>query len=475
MALEKPVSERVTVPANLELEQALLGAIIVNNDAFGAVSGFLRPSHFLEPIHARIFEVQGEVIRAGKVVTPLTLKTYLPAELDVGQMTLGRYIARLAAEATTVLNAEDYGREIQALALRRQLLVIGEDVANWAVSPEGHGNIPAQVADAEQRLYEVSRELTMGTQRGVSTAGAVAEEILNDLDNPKPRVPIVPTGLRALDRLIGGCQPGNLIVIAGRPGMMKTTLASSIALNVAGAGYGVDFKSMEMPRGQLVSRMMADIAFQEQEPLTYEAILNRRALTDRQRFYAQEAGRQLRQLPLIVDPQPGLTVAEISVRARRRADLLAKKGIRLALLVVDHLGKIAVSSSRRESNRHLELGEMTNALADLSKELELTAMVLCQLSREVDKRDNKRPTLIDLRESGRIEEDADVVIGNYREAYYLGKRREDDPGKEAARMARYLQTVYDLEALVLKNRNGPDGVGKLWVHPAAAAVRDTTG
>src|ERR1700710_2473718 len=228
-----------TAPHNIEAEQSVLGAILVNNDAFYRVSDFLEPKHFFEPIHQTIFETTGSLIRMGKVATPVTLKTFVPADTDIGGMTVGQYLARLAAEATTIINAHDYGRTIYELALRRDLIRIGEDMVNVAFDAPVDFAPRAQIEDAERRLYELaeSGRYDGGFQK-FSTALGIAVDMAAKAFQRDGKLSGIATGLRDLDVKMGGLQPSDLIILAGRPGMGKTALATNIAYNVAKAHRG---------------------------------------------------------------------------------------------------------------------------------------------------------------------------------------------------------------------------------------------
>ena len=263
-----------SAPHNIEAEQALLGAILVNNDAFYRVSDFLEPKHFFEPLHQTIYETASSLIRMGKVATPVTLKTFLPADTDIGGMTVGQYLARLAAEATTIINAQDYGRTVYDMALRRDLIGIGEDMVNVAYEAPVDFAPRAQIEDAERKLYELaeSGRYDGGFQR-FSQALTVAVDMAAKAFQRDGKLSGIATGLRDLDTKMGGLQPSDLIVLAGRPGMGKTALATNIAFNVARAhraevqadgtmksvnGGIVGFFSCEMSAEQLATRIIAE-------------------------------------------------------------------------------------------------------------------------------------------------------------------------------------------------------------------------
>jgi replicative DNA helicase len=455
-----------SAPHNIEAEQALLGAILVNNDAFYRVSDFLEPKHFFEPIHQTIYETAGSLIRMGKIATPVTLKTFVPAETDIGGMTVGQYLARLAAEATTIINAQDYGRTIYELALRRDLIRIGEDMVNVAFDAPVDFAPRAQIEDAERRLYELaeSGRYDGGFQR-FAQAMKVALDMAANAYLRDGKLSGIATGLRDLDSRMGGLQRSDLIIVAGRPGMGKTALATNIAYNIAKAhraevqpdgtmksvnGGIVGFFSCEMSAEQLATRILA-----EQTGIASSTIRRggiSQSEFDRIRDYTIE----LEHLPLFVDETGGLSISQLTARARR---LKRQKG--LDVLVVDYI-QLLQGSGKRADNRVQEVTEITTSLKALAKELNIPVVALSQLSRQVENRDDKRPQLSDLRESGSIEQDADVVMFVFREEYYLENK---EPKAGTAEHEKWL-TEIDLahgkaEVIIAKQRHGPTGNVKL--------------
>ena len=223
-------------PSNIEAEQALLGAILVNNDAFYRVSDFLKPTHFMEPLHRRIYEVGGDIIRMGKTANPVTIKTFLPADSKVGDMTVAQYLARLASEAVTIINAEDYGRAIYDLAQRRSLISIGEDMVNIAYDAPLDMPPGSQIEDAERRLFELAETGRYdGGFQSFNDAVSLAIDMAGAAYQRDGGLSGISTGISSLDARMGGLQPSDLIVLAGRPGMGKTSLATNIAFNIAQA------------------------------------------------------------------------------------------------------------------------------------------------------------------------------------------------------------------------------------------------
>ncbi|PSO15358.1 replicative DNA helicase [Bradyrhizobium sp. MOS003] len=451
-----------SAPHNIEAEQSLLGAILVNNDAFYRVSDFLEPKHYFEPLHQTIYETAASLIRMGKVATPVTLKTFLPADTDVGGMTIGQYLARLAAEATTIINAQDYGRTIYDLALRRDLIGIGEDMVNVAYDAPVDFAPRAQIEDAERRLYELaeSGRYDGGFQK-FSQALAVAVDLAAKAFQRDGKLSGISTGMRDLDTKMGGLQHSDLIIVAGRPGMGKTSLATNIAYNVAQAyvpevqadgttkaanGGVIGFFSCEMSADQLATRIVAE---RTGVPSSH---IRRGGISEADFEKIREVSIELQSLPFYVDATGGLSIAQLMARARR---LKRQKG--LDLLVIDYI-QLLSGSGKRSDNRVQEITEITTSLKALAKELNVPVIALSQLSRQVESRDDKRPQLSDLRESGSIEQDADVVLFVYREEYYLAMKEPRPGTPEHEKWQLDMSLAHGkAEVIIGKQRHGPTG------------------
>jgi replicative DNA helicase len=454
-------------PHNIEAEQALLGAILVNNEAFYRVSDFLKPEHFFEPIHAKIFDLAASLIRAGKVASPITLKTFLPADLDVAGLNASQYLARLAAEATTVINAEDYGRTIFDLATRRSLIIIGEAMVNVAYDAPVDVSPTDQIEDAERQLYEVAET---GRYDGgflpFAKAVTAAVDMAAKAYEREGKLSGLATGLRSLDSKMGGLQSSDLVILAGRPGMGKTSLATNMAYNIARAWRGevradgrtesvnggiVGFFSLEMSAPQLANRIIS-----EQTEIPSHRIL--RGEIDPSDFdKIAKVAREMEALPLYIDETGGISIAQLTARARR---LKRQRG--LDLLIIDYIQLLTGSAKRAQQGRVQEVTEITTGLKALAKELNVPILALSQLSRQVESRDDKRPQLSDLRESGSIEQDADIVMFVYRDEYYL-KNREPKPGtEEHLKWQADMEMAYGkAEVIIGKQRHGPTGTVQL--------------
>ncbi len=453
-------------PHNIEAEQALLGAILVNNDAFDRVSDFLRPDHFSEDVHRRIYDTAAQLIRAGKLASPITLKTFL-GDHDLGGLTVPQYLARLAAEATTVINAEDYGRTIHDLAIRRDLILIGEDIVNSAYDAPVDATPREQIEEAERKLYAVAEtgRYEGGFQR-FSDALTIAVDMAAKAFQRDGRLSGIATGLTDLDRYMGGLQASDLVIVAGRPGMGKTALATNIAFNIAKAyefrprpdgshettnGGIVGFFSLEMSAEQLATRVIAEQA----GVASYK--IRRGDISESEFHRIADAARLMQSIPFYIDQTGGLSIAQLTARARR---LKRQRG--LDVLVIDYLQLLGGSKSSRSDSRVQEVTEITTGLKALAKEMNVPVIALSQLSRQVESRDDKRPQLSDLRESGSIEQDADVVMFVFREEYYLKNKQPREGTEEFVAWQTDMERFHGrAEVIIGKQRHGPTGTVEL--------------
>jgi replicative DNA helicase len=454
-------------PHNLEAEQALLGAILVNNEAHDRVSGFLEPHHFYDPLHQQIYETAAKLIATGKQATPITLKTFFEnAEPIDATLTVPQYLGRLAANATTIINARDYGRTVYDLAIRRQLIVIGEDVVNKAYDSPVDFPPKEQIEEAETRLFSLAETGKYGQGfLTFSNALTTAIEMAGNAYKRDGHLSGIATHFSGLDGKMGGLQASDLIILAGRPSMGKTALATNIAFNVARArlrslaakpdltpgdpghdGAVVGFFSLEMSAEQLATRILS-----EQAGIPSERI--RRGMIDEPEFKRLvEASQEMATMPLFIDQTGGISIAQLASRARK---LKRQQG--LGLLIVDYL-QLMVGMSKRGENRVQEVSEITTGLKALAKELNVPIIALSQLSRAVENREDKRPQLADLRESGSIEQDADIVMFVFREEYYLERLKPTEGTPEFSEwFAKMNQTSGKAEVIIGKQRHGPIG------------------
>ena len=392
----------------------------------------------------------------------------LMKEADLGGLTGAQYLARLAAEAVPVINARDYARVISEHADRRSIIRAAECAATQAAT----GTVsPANLAvDCMADFDAIATRYSAEHTASVSFEKA-SERSIERMQAAMQRggaMTGITTGLPDLDRKINGWQRGDFILLAGRPGMGKSGLTISSLRQSAAAGFNALLFSLEMSAENVTDRMLSDACFNMRAPIPYFDIA-RGGVTNEQAEKIIDAKRSLRQLPIKIDPQGGLTVAQIAARARRHKQQLERQGKTLDLVAVDHL-HIVKPSGRYSGNRVNEITEISGALKPLAKELNVPLVVLAQLSRQVEGREEKRPMLSDLRDSGSLEQDADIIIFLYREAYYL-QGALGDPAKDHARIARLAEIQNTLEANIAKQRNGPTGTVELFFNPASNAAR----
>ncbi len=454
-------------PQNLEAEQALLGAILSNNEASDRVSNFLTADHFSEAVHSRIYEAATTLIRMGKLASAVTLKSHFENDATLKEIGGTAYLGRLAASATTIINAEEYGRTIYELAQRRKLIGIGTDVVNEAFEPDIEINSKEMIEKAEQALYGLAETDKYGKGfQAFTHALTMAIDMASSAYQRQGGLSGISAGLTDLDEKMGGLQSSDLIILAGRPAMGKTALATNIAYHVAknykaeyqpdGSNKVLDggivaFFSLEMSSEQLATRIIA-----EQSGISSEYIRRGKISEDEfQRLV--DVSRELQSLPLYIDSTGGLTIAQLASRARR---LKRQRG--LGLIIVDYLQLLAGSSNKQREGRVQEVTEITVGLKALAKELAVPIIALSQLSRQVESREDKRPQLSDLRESGSIEQDADVVLFVYREEYYLERLMPADGTPEFQGWQEKMDRAHGkAEVIIGKQRHGPTGTVEL--------------
>ena len=454
-------------PSNQQAEQALLGALLANNKAYERVSEFLAPEHFSDAIHGRIFAAIARRIEAGQLADAVTLRAEFEHSGALDEVGGNSYLAGLVGVMVGIINAGDYGRAIYDAWLRRQLIDIGETVVNNAFGAGTELDGRSQIEVAEQELFNLA-------ERGAGDGGFITFEraLVEALQNAERAfhrsggVSGLSTGLRDLDKKTGGLHPSDLVILAGRPGMGKTALATKIAFGAARALQAeartgdpnavargsVAIFSLEMSAEQLATRLLA-----EEARISGDRI--RRGDIGQKEFDKFiQVSREIGSLPLHIDDTPAITLSAMRTRCRR---LARTKG--LSLIVVDYLQLMRPTAGSRPENRVLEISQITQGLKAIAKELAVPVMALSQLSRSVESREDKRPLLSDLRESGSIEQDADVVMFIYREAYYLGRTPppEGDHQKHLDWQLKLDEVNHVAELIIGKQRHGPIGTVKL--------------
>ena len=445
-------------PHNLEAEQAVLGAILANNEALNHVGSSLLPDDFYAGIHQRIFKSIQQFHDKGLIANPVTLKHHFAGAEGVED----HYLARLVANATSIINIADYARIIRDLAVKRRLIGIGENVVVEAFNPQSEHGGMTQVEIAEQQLFKLATD--GDAEGGFKALKFSVVEALNRTEKAFQRsgaVVGIDTGFADINRLLGGLHPSDLIILAGRPSMGKTALATNLAYNCAkilarddeGAlergekPRSVGFFSLEMSAEQLALRILASACSIPSQNL------QRGTLSQEEFQTLVERSNELSALPFHIDDTPALSIGALRSRARR-----LKRVHNLSVLVIDYLQLVRPTSSNSQANRVQEVSEITQGLKAIAKELDIPVIALSQLSRAVESREDKRPQLADLRESGSIEQDADMVMFVYRDEYYLSRTEPRPDTPEHTAWMEKLEKVHGLaDVIVAKHRNGPIG------------------
>lgn len=450
------------VPFNLDAEQAVLGALLFDNEVLYRVQSFLKAEHFYDPIHQLIFDAGGALIGGGRLASPLMVDNYLAASEGYREAGGRRYLEQLASNVPATASAVDYARVVFDLSVARGLIKIGGDMIDRAATANLDDEPARQLQDAEQALYKLAETGKYGGGfKSFRSAIADAIDIAEQAIKRGGGLAGVATGLRDLDQMMGGLHPSDLIIIAGRPSMGKSALATNIAVNAARAykpvrqpdgaikadeGAVVGLFSLEMSADQLATRIISEFARVPSNEI-------RRGEIDQEQFdRIYHASKDLEGLPLYIDDTGGLTIAQLAARARR-----LKRQHGLGLLVIDYL-QLLSGSSRVSDGRVQEVTEISMGLKALAKELAVPVIALAQLSRQVESRDDKRPQLADLRESGSIEQDADAVLFIYREDYYLKRSEPREGTPEHADWEARVNAVRGVaEVIIGKQRHGPIG------------------
>ena len=465
-ASEKGSEVSIGVPHSIEAEQQLLGAILTNNDLFDRVASIVRADHFYDPVHARIFETASARIAKNNLASPVTLKAFMEDDTGLAELGGPAYLVRLAGAAISSFAVRDYAEMIYDLAIRRELITVGNDIAAKAARVDVDSEPKEQIVDAEQKLYALAEQGQ--TEQGFQsflTAVTDAVKVANAAYQREGGLAGVSTGLLDMDKKLGGLHRSDLLILAGRPSMGKTSLATNVAFNIARAykkgitasgeegaidGGVVGFFSLEMSAEQLATRILSEVA---EIPSNQ---IRRGDFTESEFRRIVDAAKELESAPLFIDDTPALPISQLAARARR-----LKRTHGLDALFIDYLQ--LVRGTGRSENRVNEISEITMGLKAIAKELDIPVIALSQLSRQVENREDKRPQLSDLRESGSIEQDADVVMFVFREEYY--KEREKPGDHELDKMGIWQEEMERLhgkaEVVIGKQRHGPIGTVEL--------------
>ncbi|ROT98587.1 replicative DNA helicase [Histidinibacterium lentulum] len=451
-----------SLPHSIEAEQQLLGAILTNNDVYDRVAQIIQPHHFYDPVHEAIYTTAAARIQKNALASPVTLKTFLEDHEGLKELGGPAYLARLAGHAIGSYAVRDYAQMIYDLAIRRDLIAIGHDIADRATRVEVDDGPREQIVEAEQKLYALAEQGQ--AESGFQSFLKAVTDAVNVAHAAYQRdggLAGLSTGLVDLDRKLGGLHRSDLLILAGRPSMGKTSLATNIAFNIAKAyrkglkpdgtegtidGGVVGFFSLEMSAEQLAARVLSEASEVPSEQI------RRGDMTEAEFRRFVDAAKTLESCPLYIDDTPALPISQLAARARR-----LKRTYGLDALFVDYLQLVRPASAK--DSRVNEVSEITQGLKAIAKELDIPVVALSQLSRQVESREDKRPQLSDLRESGSIEQDADVVMFVFREEYY--KEREKPGDHEMEKMAQWQDEMEKLhgkaEVIIGKQRHGPIG------------------
>jgi len=475
-AAAAPAGDQVrALPANVEAEAAFLGAVLIDNRVTEDLPVQLVPAHFFEPVHARVYERVLQLLDRNAVVTPVTLRPYFESDEALKQLGGLAYLARLTADGQGLLAPRELAQQIYDLALLRELVAVGRNLVEGAMDTTESVEPLTQIEQAEAALYNVAEGAGGQSEaQGFAMATRTAIQAIEKALNSGGHISGKTTGLTSVNNKIGGLHDSDLIILAGRPGMGKTSLVTNIAFNTAkrfiddvvrdgidpakSVGAPVAFFSLEMSADQLATRILA-----EQSGISSEALrMGKISRDDFQQL--SRASQELAELPLYIDDTPALSIAALRARARR-----LKRRHDIGLVVVDYL-QLLQGTGRASDNRVNEISEISRGLKTLAKELAVPVIALSQLSRAVEQREDKRPMLSDLRESGSIEQDADMVWFVYREDYYVAAREPKQPadGDDAkvhddhAKWVAEMERVHGLsELIVAKQRHGATGKVRL--------------
>ena len=444
-------------PSNLEAEQALLGSILVNNDIIDEIANIINPTTFYDPAHTKIYEVIETLNNKGMIANPITLKNYFEKDNMLNEVGGTEYLVKLTRFSSSTKQAIDYAKVIHEMHLRRELVLISDNLSNETLNSK---ELSAEkiIETTEKSLFDLAERGSF-SQSFLKFNQALDQTIEMATMAMKSDRGIVgvPTGLSDLDSKLGGLHRSDLVILAGRPSMGKTALATNIAYHAAQTimsrqeKSSVAFFSLEMSSEQLSTRILS-----EQARIKSDDIRKGKVTEEEINRYI-ETSRNIYNLPLFIDETPAITIATLSNRARR-----IKRLFGLNLIVVDYIQLMRAGSNNRNDGRVQEISEITQGLKALAKELSVPVLALSQLSRAVEQRDDKQPQLADLRESGSIEQDADVVMFVYREAYYLERKQPKLGSIEHAEWQSKMNDVNGLADIILgKQRHGPTGVVKV--------------
>jgi replicative DNA helicase len=467
--------QQARLPCNIAAEAALIGAILIKNECIDSC-GNLKPEHFFDPLHGRIFGHCQHQIADGKIVNPILLKPYFENDPSIIELGGTGYFAKLTADGSGLVGATQFADQIVLFARLRDLIAVSADAAGQARSFDADLKIEDVVAQLGIALDAISNGEGVKT---ISTAEDALHDVLSEieLERAGKGIPVMrPTGITAWNDAIDGMSVGDLTILAGRPGMMKTGTALRIALAASLDGIPTDFYSLEMSKRQLITRALSDLAFDDPQNSPLAKHIKTMNLHNRERDSVRRAEKTLSGALLEIDTDPDMTIVKLGGRIRSSKRRWERRGTPLRLVIVDYLQLMSGAGKSRGENRVQELSEISRGLKLLAKSNDVHIVALSQLSRAVEQRDDKRPILSDLRDSGSIEQDADNVVFVYRESYYRGNEPPKTIKRGTAAYDDWEADSHalknDLDLIARKVRSGEGGTRKFYVSLQHQAIRD---
>ncbi len=457
LEIAKSLKQNQEIPSNIEAEQHLLGSVLVNNDIIDEIANIINSTSFYDPAHIKIYEVIEILNNKGMIANPITLKNYFEKDDMLDEVGGTEYLVKLTRFSSSTKQAIDYAKVVHEMYLRRELVLISDDLSHETLNTK-ENNAEQIIEKTEKSLFDLAERgsFSQSFLKFNKALDQTIEMATLAMKNDRGIVG-VPTGLTELDEKLGGLHKSDLVILAGRPSMGKTALATNIAYHAAQQlmsrqeKSSVAFFSLEMSSEQLSTRILSEQARIKSDDI------RRGKVTEEEINRYIETSRNIYNLPLFIDETPAITIATLSNRARR-----IKRLFGLSLIVVDYIQLMRASNLLRNDGRVQEVSEITQGLKALAKELSVPVLALSQLSRAVEQRDDKQPQLADLRESGSIEQDADVVMFVYREEYYLERKQPKLGSIEHAEWQSKMNDVNGLADIILgKQRHGPTGTVKV--------------
>ena len=456
------------VPNDLQAEQLLLGSLLANNSFLEEILPVLSPESFYSLTHKKIFEAILHICKKDLIANAVTLKNYLQIDSEIKDIVNNGYLADLSLKATLVVDVVSIAKIIQELYVRRQIIKLGQYMVINALKPLSDINTKDQIEEAEKSLFDLASfgEGDASCEHISNPLSTAMQKAMFAFENKSP-FQNISTGFRDLDNLLGGFQNSDLIILASRPSMGKTSLAISmslrIALEMSKKELSVCFFSLEMSSDQIASRI-----------LSVDSCVDAFSLRTGRKFSEEslqkvaKSADKISKLPFFIDDTPALAISELRAKARR----LHRKN-KIGIIVVDYLQLLRSSSRSKDANRVQEISEITQGLKSVAKELNVPVIALSQLSRLVEQREDKRPQLSDLRESGSIEQDADVVMFIFREAYYMMRRQPQDEDDDLEKWQSKMENIKNkAEIIIAKQRNGPVGTAMLFFDQSTTTFAD---